>query len=395
MISSHGDLDPLDRVTLKRTSRLNDGHLWIFSNELEGSPKGYTPGALVDVYDRHDNFVAVGYINPHSLIAIRILSREKEEIDADFLRERIIASVEYRKRFLPTKDSFRVIYSEGDLLPGLIVDKYNDVIVVQTLTYGMERMQTILLTLLDDIFKPSAIVLRNDSAIRQLEGLQMEKRLVKGALDELPVIEEGGLSFEVDPMSGQKTGFFLDQSENRMAFARLISGGHGLDLFSYTGAWALHVVKRGAFVTLVDSSDNAIKRATKNAQLNNLHHRCEFVKDDVFDFLKRQVQQGNLYDFIVVDPPAFVRSRASLKEGLRGYVELNSLAVKALKSGGLLATSSCSYHLTQEMFMEMITRCCVGRNTRILEVRSQGLDHPRLLAVAETQYLKCAFVQVL
>ncbi|MBF0537115.1 MAG: class I SAM-dependent rRNA methyltransferase [Nitrospirae bacterium] len=396
----------MDSVVLRRTRRLNEGHLWVFSNELQDSPRGYTPGAVVELYDRANNFLAVGYINPHSLISIRILSREREAIDADFLRRRIIKAMEYRGRFLPGRDSYRVIYSEGDLLPGLIVDKYNDVIVMQTLTYGMERLKETVLTLLDEILRPSAIVLRNDTAIRQLEGLPLEKQLLKGSLDTLPIIydsvgSEGGLRMEVDPMSGQKTGFFLDQGENRMSFARLIAPGaqggalRGLDLFSYTGAWALATASAGADVTLVDTSERALAMASRNAQLNNLQDRCEFVQADVFDFLKRQVQDGNLYDFIILDPPAFVKSKANLKDGLRGYAELNTLAIRALKSSGLLATSSCSYHVTQEVFLETITRCAIGRDARILEVRSQGIDHPRLLAVPETQYLKCAFVQVL
>ncbi|MBV6342907.1 class I SAM-dependent rRNA methyltransferase [Candidatus Magnetobacterium casense] len=386
----------MDRVVLRRTSRLNEGHLWVFSNELQGSPRGYAPGAIVELYDRQDNFLAVGYINPHSLISVRILSRKREEIDADFLRRRIIKAVEYRKRFLPGKDSCRMIYSEGDLLPGLIVDKYNDVIVVQTLTYGMERLKDTVLSLLDDILGPSAIVLRNDTAIRQLEGLPLERQLLKGTLDNLPVITEGGLRFEVDPMSGQKTGFFLDQAQNREAFARLIEpGGRGLDLFSYTGAWALAAASARAGVTMVDTSEKALQMASKNALLNNLQHRCDFLQDDVFDFLKRQVQDGNLYDFIVSDPPAFVKSRTNIRDGLRGYAELNALAMKALKSGGLLATSSCSYHVTRGMFMDMLTHCAIGRDVCILDIRCQGIDHPGLLAVPETQYLKCVFVQVI
>ncbi|MBF0317132.1 MAG: class I SAM-dependent rRNA methyltransferase [Nitrospirae bacterium] len=385
----------MDKVVLRRTRRLNEGHLWVFSNELQGSPKRYTPGAVVSLYDRQDNFLAVGYINPHSLISVRILSRKQEEIDADFLRKRILKAVEYRRRFLPGKDSCRVVYSEGDLLPGLIVDKYNDVIVVQTLTYGMELLKDTILDILDEILRPSAIVLRNDTAIRQLEGLPLEKQLLKGTLDTLPIILEGGLRLEVDPMSGQKTGFFLDQGENRLSFARLIGlGARGLDLFSYTGAWGLTAASAGADVTLVDTSERALQMASKNAQLNNLQHRCEFVQDDAFDFLKRQVQDGILYDFIILDPPSFVKSRANIKDGIRGYAELNYLAIRALKGGGLLATSSCSYHVATETFMETITRCAVGRDVRILDVRSQGIDHPRLFAVPETQYLKCVFVEV-
>ncbi|KJU87215.1 SAM-dependent methyltransferase [Candidatus Magnetobacterium bavaricum] len=386
----------MDRVVLRRTRRLNEGHLWVFSNELQGSPKDYIPGAIVSLYDRQDNFLAVGYINPHSLISIRILSRKQQEIDADFLRQRILKALEYRRRFLPGKDSYRVVYSEADLLPGLIVDKYNDVIVIQTLTYGMEMLKETIQGLLDEILSPSAIILRNDAAIRQLEGLPLEKQLLKGSLENLPIIMEGGLRFEVDPMSGQKTGFFLDQGENRMSFARLIGrGARGLDLFSYTGAWALAAASVGADVTLVDSSERALQMASKNAHLNNLQHGCKFVQEDAFDFLKRQVQDGSLYDFIILDPPAFVKSRTNIKDGVRGYAELNSLAIRTLKSGGLLATSSCSYHITTEMFMETITRCAIGRDVRILDVRSQGIDHPRLLAVPETQYLKCVFAEVI
>jgi len=386
----------VEKVFLKRTSRVLAGHLWIFSNELASSPRLHAPGSIVDVYDSKETFMGTGYINPNSLIAVRLLTRQREEINAGFFRKRIADALSYRKRFLPEGVSGRIVYGEGDFLPGLIVDRYADCIVVQFLTAGMERQSDILLGLLDEMLSPEMIVLKNDNQNRTLEGLALEKTLVRGAAGATVSITEGDIHSEVDPMSGQKTGFFLDQRENRIAFSRLVGGGRGLDLFCYSGAWGLHLAKKGAHVTFVDSSEAAIKQTKSNAELNALAGICSFIKADVFNFLKREVDSGNMYDFIVLDPPAFVKSKAKLKEGLRGYREINAMAMRIISQKGLLATSSCSHHVDKAAFFDMLQHAAkdAGRNVRVLEQRSQGRDHPVLLSMPETEYLKCAFLVV-
>jgi 23S rRNA (cytosine1962-C5)-methyltransferase len=384
-------------AVIHRPSRILSNHLWVFSNELSGSPKGYEPGSVVELRDRKNNFLGIGYINPHSLIAVRVLTREKEEIDEAFFKRRITAAVEYRKRFVKGTNAFRAVYSESDLLPGLIVDKYDDCLSVQILTLGMERWTDTVIEVLDGIFSPRVIVLRNDSSSRALEGLQMEKKIVKGTLDTLPVVTDGTVKFEIDPMSGQKTGFFLDQAENREAFSHLVSDGAGLDLFCYAGAWSVKAAEKGAVVVGVDSSESAVERAKRNAELNALSNRCAFIKADVFDFVKDELQRGSRYDFVVLDPPAFVKSKTKISEALRAYRDLNASSMKLLKAGGLLATSSCSYHIDRPAFMEMLRSAAkdAGRQARVIESRSQAKDHPVSLSVPETEYLKCVILEVL
>jgi 23S rRNA (cytosine1962-C5)-methyltransferase len=386
----------MEIVRLNRTSRLLGGHLWVFSNELSESPKGIEPGAIVELRDRKDAFMGIGYLNPHSLIAVRILTRQREPIDEDFFRGRILDALRYRKRFTNGEGSFRVLFSEGDFLPGLIVDKYDGCLSVQVLTAGMEKLFPIVMPIFEEMFSPSVIVLKNDSRSRILEGLNREKKVLKGNLDELPIIREGAVSFAIDPLAGQKTGFFLDQKENRVTFADLAREGEGLDLFCYSGAWSLHLARRGVRMTGVDESGSAISQARKNAEMNDLSGSCDFVQADVFDFLRSRAEGQARYDFVVADPPAFVKSAGKIKEAVRAYREINSDAMRLLKRGGLLATSSCSYHLSKDLFIEMLRAAAkdAGRQIRIIEMRSQARDHPVLLSMPETEYLKCAFLEV-
>lgn len=389
----------MEKIKLRRSKRINDGHLWVFSNEILGTPKDYLPGSLVEVYSRDDAFLGIGYVNPASLISVRLLTREREAIDAGFIGSRISKALDYRKRFIPYEESYRAVFSEGDFLPGLIVDKYAGVIVVQSLTAGMEAMIDTVLEVLDGLLSPKAIVLRNDSPMRTLEGLTPGSSVVKGNLDLPPVMKDGELLFEVDPLGGQKTGFYLDQRQNRHVFASMVNiasggGAGGLDLFCYTGAWAISAAHAGAYVTGVDSSKNAVAMAMKNARLNRLEGRCRFVCMDVFDFLDAEIERGTLYDFVIVDPPAFVKNRARIKEALRGYSELNAKAVQLVKPGGLLATSSCSYHVEKDVFLEIVAKAARGRQARLVSFTSQGVDHPILMSMPETQYLKCAIVEL-
>jgi 23S rRNA (cytosine1962-C5)-methyltransferase len=387
----------MQKVHLTRTKRIAAGHLWVFSNELHENPREYIPGSLVEVYDMKENFLGIGYINPKSLISIRILSRERVSADSDFLRRRIKDAFGLRKKLVGMEDAYRVIYSEGDYLPGLIVDKYGSCLVLQFLTLGMELLKDMIIGILDEIVKPDLIVLRNDSRIRDLEGLPRYKEVVKGDLEALPCINENGVAFEVNPLEGQKTGFFLDQRENRKSLSEIIKEGRGLDLFCYSGAWALTLANSGAEVTGVDESSRAIQWAERNAELNGLQEKVKFVTEDVFSFVKNELRRNDRrYDFIVLDPPAFVKSAARLKEAVKAYRSLNEMSMRLIKPGGILATSSCSYHLERDLFLDMLVSAGKNacRNLRMISLRSQGRDHPVVLAMPETEYLKCAFLLV-
>lgn len=387
----------MQKVHLTRTKRLHSGHLWIFSNELHESPGNYAPGSHVEVYDMREEFIGIGYINPNSLIAIRLLCREKQAIDSGFIRHRIKAAIALRKRLMGQREACRMVYSEGDYLPGLIADIYGTCVVLQFLTYGMEVMKDMVVELFDELMNPDVIVLRNDSRVRDLEGLPRYKEILKGSLRGLPVIREDGILFEIDPYEGQKTGFFLDQRENRVALKRYINTGNGLDLFCYNGGWSMHLASAGAEITCVDSSDRAIAHARRNADLNNLCSRIDFAVEDVFAFLDRELRKGERrYDFIVLDPPAFVKSAGKLKEAVKAYREINEMSMRLIRHGGVLASSSCSYHMGRELFVDTLNAASKNarRSLRLIELRSQAPDHPVLLSMPETEYLKSAFLLV-
>jgi len=385
----------MKKVIVHRSSRILSGHPWIFSNEIAGSPKTFEPGVLVEVLDQNHILLGIGYINPNSLIAVRLLTRRPEPIDQQFFAVRIAAADARRKRHIGKRDAYRVVFGESDFLPGLVIDKFGDCLSVQLLTLGMECLRETVLAAINDVLSPSVIVLRNDGRARILEGLPLEKMIIKGALDTLPRISEGPVIFEVNPLEGQKTGFFLDQCENRTVLGALAGPGKALDLFCYSGAWGLHLAGKGMQVTFVDESEFAVHQVVRNAELNGCAERCSPLKDDVFSFLKRKISSGASYDIIVCDPPAFVKSRTKIKEALRGYRDLNTMCMKVMREGGILATSSCSHHIDRETFLDMLRHAArdAGRTPQLLECRSQGKDHPILLAAPETEYLKCAFLQ--
>ncbi|MEJ2684878.1 MAG: class I SAM-dependent rRNA methyltransferase [Candidatus Sulfobium sp.] len=390
-------MEELQRIHVKRTKRLFAGHLWIFSNELLESPGGYAAGSLVGVYDMKDHFLGTGYINPKSLIAVRLLTREDVEVNRDFFMKRITAALEMRERLSAANDSGRLVFSEGDYLPGLVADRYGNCLVLQFLTAGMEGFKDEIISIFEEVLNVEVIIIRNDSRSRTLEGLPLYKEIAKGLPVPLPVMSEDGILFEVDAYEGQKTGFFLDQRENRSAFAHLIKGGKGLDLFCYTGGWSLRLAAAGAVVTGVDESERAVRQAGRNAELNGLWDRASFVREDVFSFLRDELAEGaGRYDFIVLDPPAFVKSSSKVKEAVKAYRRLNELCMRLLRPAGLLATSSCSYHLGREMFLDMLRAAGkeAERSLRMIALRSQGADHPVLLSMPETEYLKCAFLVV-
>ena len=380
------------KLKSKEERRILRGHPWVFSNELQAVPAGLLPGAIVDVIDHAGRFIGRGYFNPHTLIAVRILTRTQEEIDVGFFRRKISAARALRET-LGFGDSFRAVFGEGDGLPGLIVDKYADTLVVQSSTAGIDHLLDIILSALQDVYSPRAVVLRNDTASREVEGLAQEKKVIHGAISGPVVIEESGITYSVDVLEGQKTGFFFDQRENRQALKDLVGGKRTLDCFCYVGAWSLNAARFGASeVVGLDSSQKALDLAAANAALNGLSAR--FMNVDVFDELRKLEKQHERFGCVVLDPPAFVKSRAKIREGLKGYKEINLRAMKLLEPGGALVTCSCSHHVDQDLFKEMLIDAAyaAGRQARLLEMRSQARDHPMLLAARETQYLKCAML---
>ena len=373
--------------------RLLLGHPWVFSNEIASDLREYEPGSLVDVYTHGGTFVGRGYINPRSLITVRLLSQRREVIDSNFFHARLATALQCRERLFPGVQSYRLVYSEGDLLPGLIVDRYQDHLVLQTLTLGMELRTAAICDALEHLLQPQAIVARNDVGIRTLEGLPHEKKVLRGSLQGPVEVWESDIRFRVDPWEGQKTGFYLDQRENRCLLRPLLAAARVLDAFCYTGAWALHAARAGAReVVAVDESAKAIRWANDQAKDNGLEQVCQFTASDVFDFLKDADTRHERFDCIVLDPPAFVKSRSKVREGLQGYWEINRRAMRLVKPGGYLITCSCSYHVDPDTFRSTLSRAAraARRTVVLLEMRSQARDHPVLLPLSESAYLKCA-----
>lgn len=381
---------PVAVVTDRARKRLKSKHPWIFSNELEVRPAAEA-GNLVSVQDRGGYTIGLGYYNPRTLIAIRILSFH-QEFD---LRSRVRAAATYRQE-LYHENFYRLVYGESDGLPGLTVDRYEDTLVVQILTAGMEKMREEVIDALKETIQPTRILLRNDSSYRELEGLQRNVEWVYGEPENRKVVVIDGLKFLIDFLGGQKGGFFLDQQENRKRLPFYAKGDAMLDAFSYTGAWSLYGARTGIrHVTAVDSSKEALAIAEENARLNNF--QIKTIAVDVFRFLKEAyAQENNRYDLIVLDPPAFCKSKRHLPEALKGYREINLRAMKLLKKDGALFTCSCSQPVDVEVFLETLRHAAAdsGRAFRLHEVRLHPPDHPVLLHFPESLYLKCVILQL-
>jgi 23S rRNA (cytosine1962-C5)-methyltransferase len=390
-------LEQIAMITLKKNSdrRIRKGHLWVFSNEIAQPPVSeLEPGSVHDLVDATGEFIAMVYANPNSLIAGRILSRRKVEIDGAFISDRIQQAVQQRKRLFPTRESYRLVYGEADLMPGLVVDRYGSVLAVQCLTAGMDRLLDLVVEALVEELNPEGIYLRNDSPMRSLEGLPLEQKVLHGAVPETVTIDSWGLTFRVDIPNGQKTGYFLDQESNRPLMKQYVTpGSKVLDLFCYTAAWGIHAAAAGAAeVTAVDSSRGALAMAASNAELNGFQERVITVKDSAIDFLKKTHES---WDVVVVDPPAFIKSRAAVKEGQKGYIDVNRRALNKLNRGGILVTCSCSHHLPLSLLEESLLSASrqSGKELRILDIRGQSPDHPALLSMPETRYLKVIVAQ--
>jgi 23S rRNA (cytosine1962-C5)-methyltransferase len=387
---------PSQTVTLspRGIDRIFAGHPWIYRSDVSVSP-GVEPGSVVSVHDRRKRFLGQAFYSSKSQIALRFLTREKRPIDRAFLAERIQAAEAYRRQVVQDSDACRVVASEGDLLPSLIIDRYGEYLVVQTLSQGTEKLKPIITDILQEQFSPRGIVERNDVAVRALEGLEQPKGILAGDVPKEVVVTINGLPFAFDLLEGQKTGGFLDQRENQRA-AQSYAFGRALDCFTYAGGFALNISRQCQSVLAIDSSQDALGLARRNAELNDISN-IEWKEANCFDFLKAADQSGERFDTVVLDPPAFARQRSNLDSALRGYKELNLRGMKILNPGGYLITCSCSYHVSEADFLEAIASAAVDahRTVTVVERRTQGRDHPILLTVPETHYLKCLVLRVL
>ncbi|HYE82581.1 MAG TPA: class I SAM-dependent rRNA methyltransferase [Clostridia bacterium] len=387
------------KIVLKKgeEKRIQLGHPWVFGNEVKSMEGRFEPADIVDVYDFRDHFLGRGYINPDSKILVRLLTREQEEINKAFFRKRILQAWDYRKKLVDTS-SCRVIFGEADFLPALIVDKFGDYLSIQTLSLGIEKYKDIIVELLDEILEPKGIYERNDVKIREKEGLQQKKGFIKGPFDTTVPIMENEIKMLVDIENGQKTGYFLDQRENRAALRPFVKDARVLDTFTHTGGFALHAAYYGAKeVTAVDISAHAIEYVKRNAAVNGLQDKIKGVVGNVFDLLKEYQTANEQFDVVILDPPAFCKTKSAVEGAYRGYKDINLRGMKILKPGGFLVTCSCSHYMYPGLFMEMIQDAAYDARkiVRQVEFRTQAKDHPVLYGSDESMYLKCVILQVI
>jgi 23S rRNA (cytosine1962-C5)-methyltransferase len=385
---------PVVRVSPRGASRLKDGHVWVYRSDIV-SADGVPPGSLVSVVDHRGQHLGSALYSSSSQIAIRLLSHEPVTDLAALLRKRIADAVAYREPFIQGTNAYRVVFSEADFLPGLIVDRYNDIVSMQILTQAMdsEIVRETLISELTECLHPASIVERVDPRVRQLEDLPPRPSGLVSGEKSSAIFTMNGVQFHFGALEGQKTGAFLDQRENYAAAAQY-AHGEALDVFCYQGGFALHLASRCSHVAGVDSSRPALEVADQNAALNRAPDQpeIEWIEANAFDLLKDYAASGQRYDTIVLDPPAFAKTKRDLDAALRGYKELNLRALKMLRPGGILVTCSCSYHVSQADFLQMLSDAALDahRTLRLAEVRGQSRDHPILLNVPETGYLKCA-----
>jgi 23S rRNA (cytosine1962-C5)-methyltransferase len=387
------------QVRLNRQwTKLEPGHLWVYAGHLgqvDGKPAA---GDLVDVLSPSGQFYGRGFYNPSSKISVRLLTFEDEPVHEVFWRKRIQQAIRLRKRVVTGTNAYRLIYGEADRLPGLIVDRYGRVLVMQTLSYGVDRRKDLLADLLMKELDVAGVYLRNEAKSRQLEGLPLERGFLRGGGPMQVEIEEAAARFVVDIERGQKTGWFCDQRENRLAAARLAAGAEVLEVFCHTGAFGIHAALAGAkSVEGLDSSEETLALARRHAARNQVEQRCTYRKADAFDEMRNLVKAGRRYDVVILDPPAFARSKQALSRALAGYKDVNLLGLRLLKPEGLLVSSSCSHPVSEEDFWTAIRLAArdVRRQIRLIEHRGQAADHPILASMPETRYLKCFIVQLL
>ena len=378
--------------------RVRGGHPWIFSNEVELWQGDVVDGGLVDVTDHRGAFLGRAYVNRHSLITARILTRGRDEIDTAFFVKRLERAKRLRDAVYPDEPAVRLVYGESDQLPGLVVDRYGDWLAVQVLTLGMERRLVELKAAIEQVFAPRGAVLVADSPLRTLEGLDQRRETWWGDVPDHVAVKVGGFEVQADLLHGQKTGLFLDQRENRRRAEARAQGRTALDVFCYEGEWAMHLARGGAeSVLAVDSSEPALTLARENVERNGFTDKIQFLRMDAFDALRRLEREGKRFGLVVLDPPALIKSRRAVAAGARAYREHNRLAMSLLEEDGILVTCSCSHHLDDDLFRQVLLESAraARRPMRVLDWAGEAPDHPRLLAVPETHYLKCAVLQAL
>ncbi|MBS1779774.1 MAG: class I SAM-dependent rRNA methyltransferase [Bacteroidetes bacterium] len=382
----------------KAGDRVANGHPWVFANELGDSDGEYEAGDIVELYSYNGSFIGKGYVNPASQIRIRLLSRNKsEEINDEFFYNRINEAWAYRQS-IGYIENCRLIFGEADGLPALIIDKFNDYLVLQTLALGIDKWKPAIVDALQKIFKPKGIYERNDVPVRELEGLAQQKGFLSEPFDTNIILNENGLKFHVDIENGQKTGYFLDQQDNRRAIQHIVKGADVLEAFCYTGTFSLHAAHYGAKSVLgLDISENAVKTARRNAELNGLQDICKFDAVNAFDVLKQWGKDNRRYDVVMIDPPAFTKSRENIQKAITGYKEINLRSMKLTKPGGFLVTASCTNLVPPDMFLKIIDMAAKDAKRKIRQVtwQTQASDHPILWHVPSTQYLKFLIVQVM
>ena len=389
----------MSKVILKRkiSPRVVNGHPWIFNNEVDKVVGDFVGGETVEVYTYDNKFVGKGYINPKSQILVRLLTRQKsEEINEGFFLNRIRACWAYRQK-LGYRENCRLVFGEADGLPQLIIDKFNDYFVIQTIALGIDRWKPAIVSALEQIFQPKGIYERNDVPVRELEGLPQQKGFLSAPFDPKIIIEENGLKFNVDIENGQKTGYFLDQRDNRRAIRHIVKDAEVLGAFTYTGTFELHAAHYGAKSVLgLDISENAVEQANRNAVLNGLDQVCKFQSANAFDVLKQWGKEGRQYDVVMLDPPAVTKSRETIQKAITGYKEINLRGMKLVRPGGFLVTSSCTNLVNPELFLHTIDLAAKDARRKLRQVtfRAQASDHPIVWGLENTEYLKFLIVEV-
>jgi len=375
-----------------------DGHPWIYKNAIDRVRGDYGPGDLVEIKDWRGKFLGIGYINPASYISARILTRKKEDIDSRFWRKRLERALDFRKKLdINALDAYRLVFSEADFMPGLIIDKFNDYLVMQVLTLGMERLKEAIVGIIVDLLPVKGIYQKNDIAVRSIEGLSMVDELLFGEVPDEVIINENGVQFYVNISGGQKTGHYLDQRCNRALLNPISRGARVLDAFCYTGGFGLNAANFGAKSVIgIDASEDAVRTARRNAELNGVSEICEYEVANVFDRLRELEEKGLQFDLVVLDPPAFAKNKRAVEGALKGYKEINLRAMKILKSSGFLLTCSCSHHISWDLFEGIILEAAkdAHKSLRVVARTGQPSDHPVLMGFDESLYLKCLLLEI-
>jgi len=389
----------MSKVILKRkiSNRIQNGHPWIFANEVNVVDGAVNGGDVVDVFTHDKKFLGKGYINPKSQILVRLLTRNKQDVvDENFFYQRLLQAWEYRQR-LGYSENCRLIFGEADDLPQLIIDKFNDYFVIQTIALGIDVWKPAIVKALEKIFKPKGIYERNDVPVRELEGMTQQKGFLSAPFDTRILINENGLKFYVDIENGQKTGYFLDQQDNRRAIQHIVKDAEVLGAFTYTGTFEIHAAHYGAKSVLgLDISENAVKQAGLNAALNGYEDKCRFECVNAFDVLKQWGKDGRKYDVVMLDPPSFTKTRENIQKAITGYKEINLRGMKLVKPGGFLVTSSCTNLVQPDLFLDIIQMAAKDARRKLRQVcfQAQSADHPIIREWDNTQYLKFLIVQV-